>query len=717
MHSSYQGQVYGTLHMKTFDGVEYIFHGLGEYVIVRLSSAKGNNIFTLQGQSDLMIKNSTFITPVIFEKLAAFYQGMVMMKVEWACSKSENELSVAVNDKDIILNKAEDLEVYRFSQNQLALVCQKGIRCSAIYFSGLQVTVELAIGGFLQATVYLPHSFYKRTLGLLGLWSSTAADEFLFPNGDHLKFRAGSFPTEEEIYKFQQSWLVPPPESLFPSRQPLKMWKTFKPTFSSVLLATTDDKLLNDINRTCSSNPACVYDILVTNNTNVGLQTKNYIIKYEKSTVIFGNMPPTFIGPRLIQVKVNRTTKVQFTAKDPNNDKVSFALVPPIPDGASISSATGLLTWTPQNIKPIQLTIQVNDDFSGSFMILSILMCNCMNNGECDYNTTTQTYLQGKFQVVGCLCPEMFTGEFCSDVQDHCKGHPCFPGLKCTNQIGLQIFQCDRCPSATISNGKEGYKCFRNDKCLPPFPFPCHELSDCISTTDSYICQCRPGYVGDGRNCTDIDECKNATFCSSAKYECINTFGSAHCACRYRSEDGSVTCDETLNPPGWNIFNCMLTWKKLKKSEKLLNVNSASFKEHAKKYAEKLDNILSLGFENKFYNLSLKSFPAGGPSAQYHVNVSSDTPHWFVRDFLIQVAEHYEVQPSPISVEDLNECVSGEAVCHGTALCENTYGGFKCICNGSAQLESQTCYIQASEYLSSSLTFMPLHPVAFLGQL
>lgn len=41
---------------------------------------------------------------------------------------------------------------------------------------------------------------------------------------------------------------------------------------------------------------------------------------------------------------------------------------------------------------------------------------------------------------------------------------------------------------------------------------------------------------------------------------------------------------------------------------------------------------------------------------------------------------------------DLNECVSGEAVCHGTALCENTYGGFKCICNGSVQLESQTCY-------------------------
>ncbi|XP_072906741.1 mucin-4 isoform X2 [Hemitrygon akajei] len=690
------GQVYGTLNMKTFDGVDYIFHGLGEYVIARLSSDKGNNIFTLQGQSDLMITGDSLITPVIFVKLAAFYQGMVMMKVEWGCSKSEKELLVSVNDKDIILNKAEDLEVYHFSQNQLALVCQKGIRCSAVYFSGLQVTVELAIGGFLQATVYLPHSFYKRTLGLLGLWSSTTADEFLFPNGDRLQFHAGSFPTEEEIYDFQQSWLVAPPESLFPLRHPLKMWKTFKPIFTSILLATTDDKRLNDINKTCSSNAACVHDILVTNNTNVGLQTRNYYISYEKSTVIFGNMPPTFIGPLFIQVKVNRTTRVQFTAKDPNNDKVSFALVPPIPDGAAINSATGQLTWTPRNIKPVQLTIQVNDDFSGSFMNVSVLMCSCMNNGECDYSTVTQTYLTGKFQVVGCLCPEMFSGVFCSDFQDYCKGQPCFPGLKCTNQTSLQLFQCDRCPSATISNGKEGYKCFLNDKCLPPFPFPCHELANCFSTIDSYVCQCKPGFTGDGSNCTDIDECKNMTFCSSAKYECINTFGSVRCACRYRSEDGSTTCDETLNPPGWNIFKCTLNWKSLKKSEDLLNVNSASFKDHAKKYAEKLNNILSLGFENKFYNLSLKSFPDGGPSAEYHVNVSSDTPHWFVRDFLIQVAEYYGVQPSRISVEDLNECAGGEAVCRGAALCKNTYGGYKCICNGSAELESQTCYSNAT---------------------
>ncbi|XP_043552698.1 fibrillin-2 [Chiloscyllium plagiosum] len=691
------GQVYGTLHMKTFDGVDYIFHGLGEYVIVRLSSTKGHNIFTLQGQSYLTIRNNTFINIVAFVKFAAFYQGMVRMKVEWGCSKSGKELSVTVNDKDIRLHKGEDLEVYHFSHNQLALVCKKGTRCSAVYFSGLQVTVEIGIGGFLQATVHLPHSFYNRTLGLLGLWSSTSADDLLFPNGDQLKFQAGSFPTEAEIYKFQQSWQVPPPESLFLSHQPMENWRTIRPIFTSVLLASADNKTLNNINRTCSGNAACIHDILVTNDTNIGLQTKDYYMKYEKSAVTFGNMPPTFIGPLLIRVKVNTTTRVQFTAKDLNKDKINFALVPPTPQGATINPATGLLTWTPKTIKPVQLTVQVNDDLSGSFLNPTVQMCNCMDGGECDYDTILQAHFLGKLQIVGCICSELFSGEFCSEYQDHCKGQPCFPELKCINQISPQLFQCGTCPSATIANGKEGYKCFLHDECLPPFPFPCHELANCISTGHSHHCQCKEGFMGDGVNCTDIDECKNMSFCPSAKYECFNIFGAARCACRYHSEDGAATCDEPTNPPGWNVFNCTVKWNTLRKSAVLLNVNSTLFKAEAKKYANKLNKILTQGFENKFYNLSLKSFPGGGPSAEYRVNVSSDTPHWFIQDFLIQVAEYNEADPS-VSVEDVNECISGEANCHATALCENTYGGFKCICNRSAEVESQLCYTNNPEY-------------------
>ena len=30
----------------------------------------------------------------------------------------------------------------------------------------------------------------------------------------------------------------------------------------------------------------------------------------------------------------------------------------------------------------------------------------------------------------------------------------------------------------------------------------CHEDADCENTTGSYMCACRPGYSGDGMNCT-----------------------------------------------------------------------------------------------------------------------------------------------------------------------------------------------------------------------
>lgn len=66
--------VYGSLHFITFDGSEYTFKGLGEYVIVRLSSSTGSNIFTLQGQTDVLVVNGQpKLVPALI-RLAAFYQ-------------------------------------------------------------------------------------------------------------------------------------------------------------------------------------------------------------------------------------------------------------------------------------------------------------------------------------------------------------------------------------------------------------------------------------------------------------------------------------------------------------------------------------------------------------------------------------------------------------------------------------------------------------------
>lgn len=58
-----------------------------------------------------------------------------------------------------------------------------------------------------------------------------------------------------------------------------------------------------------------------------------------------------------------------------------------------------------------------------------------------------------------------------------------------------------------------------------------------------------------------------------------------------------------------------------------------------------LVDILSMGFQNKFYNASKKE-PAYSESAgvsEYRINVSSDTPHWYIRDYMARVRSHYDI--------------------------------------------------------------------------
>lgn len=74
--------VYGSLHFITFDGRTYSFKALGEFVILRLSSATGSNIFTLQGQIDRLHPDANRITEVpAVVRMAAFYQGIGKVRI------------------------------------------------------------------------------------------------------------------------------------------------------------------------------------------------------------------------------------------------------------------------------------------------------------------------------------------------------------------------------------------------------------------------------------------------------------------------------------------------------------------------------------------------------------------------------------------------------------------------------------------------------------
>ena len=59
----------------------------------------------------------------------------------------------------------------------------------------------------------------------------------------------------------------------------------------------------------------------------------------------------------------------------------------------------------------------------------------------------------------------------------------------------------------------------------------CHSNSSCANNLGSYNCSCELGFVGDGFNCTDIDECAEERDECHERANCLNTYGSYSCLC------------------------------------------------------------------------------------------------------------------------------------------------------------------------------------------
>lgn len=110
-----------------------------------------------------------------------------------------------------------------------------------------------------------------------------------------------------------------------------------------------------------------------------------------------------------------------------------------------------------------------------------------------------------------------------------------------------------------------------------------------------------------------------------------------------------------LSLAGANVFNVSLGWKK-SRSNGLQQVPVWEPQSHIILFCVtivifftlllfQLVDILSMGFQNKFYNASMKD-PAGSSDegvSEYRINVSSDTPHWYIRDYMARVSGHYDI--------------------------------------------------------------------------
>ncbi|XP_019624540.1 PREDICTED: nidogen-1-like isoform X25 [Branchiostoma belcheri] len=161
-----------------------------------------------------------------------------------------------------------------------------------------------------------------------------------------------------------------------------------------------------------------------------------------------------------------------------------------------------------------------------------------------------------------CECNPGFTGDgrTCVATPIQPPANPCDrascapPGQGFCVPVSLTQYRCECLPGFRDVNG-DGRVC---QAIQPPGPQPTGNPCDrancapegqakCIplGPTD-YRCECLPGYNGDGRVCTDMDECDLLDPACDPNARCINTFGSYRCECA----PGFVGDGRTCSPVG-----------------------------------------------------------------------------------------------------------------------------------------------------------------------
>lgn len=116
--------------------------------------------------------------------------------------------------------------------------------------------------------------------------------------------------------------------------------------------------------------------------------------------------------------------------------------------------------------------------------------------------------------------------------------NPCSPIATCIPSDTLAV-KC-ACKDGFVGNGTQ---CFDIDECAIDSA-GCDLYADCSNTQGSYACTCLWGYSGNGKQCSDIDECaQGSAFCDLAA-DCSNTAGSYACTCQSGFEGTGVVCTD-----------------------------------------------------------------------------------------------------------------------------------------------------------------------------
>ncbi|XP_036124968.1 pro-epidermal growth factor isoform X2 [Molossus molossus] len=127
--------------------------------------------------------------------------------------------------------------------------------------------------------------------------------------------------------------------------------------------------------------------------------------------------------------------------------------------------------------------------------------------------------------------------------EDDCSPAGCGPHSQCVSEGEVAMCQCLRGFSG------DGKVCSDIDECELGTTVCPHPSSECINTEGGHVCRCSEGYQGNGTHCLDIDECQLGVHTCGENSTCTNTEGNYTCVCASSLPEPGWICSDSTPPP------------------------------------------------------------------------------------------------------------------------------------------------------------------------
>lgn len=137
----------------------------------------------------------------------------------------------------------------------------------------------------------------------------------------------------------------------------------------------------------------------------------------------------------------------------------------------------------------------------------------------------------------------VLVAEIMASDEDDCGPVGCGPHSQCISEGEIATCQCLR------GFAGDGKVCSDIDECEMGSAACQHPSSTCVNTEGGYVCRCSEGHRGNGTHCLDIDECQLGVHACGENATCINTEGNYTCLCAGSLSEPGLICPDSTPPP------------------------------------------------------------------------------------------------------------------------------------------------------------------------